>query len=316
MKKYIFSVLSGTALLLVLLAPNPQPATAGFMDNLKKAGKDLKRDLKKESGKLKKNTKTGVKIGKKGIAKVKGTFADFTPEQEYYIGRAVGASVLEHNRPYPNKIATNYINVLGATLAQASDLPETFGGYHFMILDSDVINAYAAPGGLIFVTRGLLKCCRTEDAVAAVLAHEIGHVQHKHGLQSIKKSRITSSLTLLAAIGAAAVAGEQLGELTSHFGGSISDITDTINKGYSRSFEREADRTAVTILERTGYDPTALIDMLRVMEKNMTPGGFGFAKNHPSPASRIADVQKILPAEQLSDTAARQSRFEKALGKI
>lgn len=309
-------MISVMILWLLLLVTGPQPATAGFMDNLKKAGQDLKRDLKKESGKLKENTKTGVDIGKKGVEKVKGTFADFTPEQEYYIGRAVGASVLEHNRPYPNKAAADYINVLGMTLSQASDLPETFGGYHFMILDSDIINAYAAPGGLIFVSRGLLKCCRSEDAVAAVLAHEIGHVQHRHGLQAIKKSRITSSLTLLAAIGAAAVAGQQLSELTSHFGGSISDITNTINKGYSRSFEREADRAAVMILDRLGYDPGALIDMLKVMEKTMKPGGFGFAKNHPSPASRIADVQKILPPSRTSDQTARQARFKKALGSL
>ncbi len=303
-------------LLGITLVMLPAVSNAGFMDNLKKAGGNLKKDLKKESTKLKKNTKTGVEIGKKGVDKVKGTFADFTPEQEYYIGRAVGASLLENYKPYKNKKATDYINLLGQTLSQASDLPETFGGYHFMVLDSDHINAFAAPGGLIFVSRGLLRCCTSEDAVAAVLAHEIGHIQHKHGLQAIKKSRITSSLTLLAVIGAAAVAGQQMSELSSHFGGSISDITTTLNKGYSRSSEKESDRAAVNILTRVGYDPSALINMLEVMDKNMKPGGFGFAKNHPSPKSRIADVKNTIPAGKGTVSKIRQTRFQKALGSI
>ncbi|MDY6972748.1 MAG: M48 family metallopeptidase [Thermodesulfobacteriota bacterium] len=294
----------------------PEISDANFMDKLKKVGSNLEKDLKKESGKLKKNTKTGLEIGKKGVEKVKGTFADFTPEQEYYIGRAVGASVLENYKPYKNKEVSRYINLLGLTLSQASDMPETFGGYHFMVLDSDHINAFAAPGGLIFVARGLLRCCKNEDAVAAVLAHEIGHVQHKHGLQAIKKSRVTSTLTLLAAIGAAALADQQMSELSAHFGGSISDINDTLNKGYSRSFEREADRAAVTILKKVGYDPAALVDMLEVMDQDMKPGGFGFAKNHPSPKSRIKYVKGRIPPGEASESKPRQTRFQKALGSI
>jgi predicted Zn-dependent protease len=82
------------------------------------------------------------------------TFQDITPEQEYYIGRAVGAIVAGKYKPYQNQKSTFYLNVLGQTLAQASDRPETFGGYHFAILESDEINAFAAPGGLIFVSRG------------------------------------------------------------------------------------------------------------------------------------------------------------------
>ncbi len=116
------------------------------------------------------------------------TLEDFTPEQEYYIGRSVGAVIVNRYKPYPNAQANSYLNLVGQTLAQASDRPETFGGYHFLILDSDEINAFAAPGGLIFVSRGMLRCCRSEDAVAAVLAHEVGHIQLRHGIQSIKRA--------------------------------------------------------------------------------------------------------------------------------
>ncbi|HDL65299.1 MAG TPA: peptidase M48, partial [Proteobacteria bacterium] len=106
----------------------------------------------------------------KAVAK---TFADITPEQEYYIGRAVAATVLKTYKPYQNKKATRYLNLVGQTLAAASDKPETYGGYHFMIMDSDEINAFSAPGGLIFVSRGMLRLCENEDDLAAVLAHEI-----------------------------------------------------------------------------------------------------------------------------------------------
>jgi predicted Zn-dependent protease len=223
---------------------------------------------------------------------------------------------LRKYRSYDDKEANNYLNILGQTLSRASDLPETFGGYHFLILDSDEINAFAAPGGLIFVTRGLLRCCKHEDAAAAVLAHEIGHVELRHGLQAIKKSRITSALTTLGIEGAKTFGGENLAGLTETFEDSISDITKTlINNGYSRSFERQADIASVTILKRLGYGPNALIDMLGVMEKSLEPGGLDFTKTHPSPGTRIADIQKVIEEYTEAKTAgARQARFIKALG--
>jgi beta-barrel assembly-enhancing protease len=244
------------------------------------------------------------------------SFEDFTPEQEYYIGRTVGAVIVNKYKPYNNKRVNAYINLLGQTLANASDMPETFNGYHFLILDSDEINALAAPGGLIFITRGMLRCCRDEDAVAAVLAHEIGHVQFKHGLQAIKKSRITSALIILGTEGAKTFGGEDLANLTSTFEGSISDITSTlVNNGYSRNFERQADIAAVTILKRVGYDPNGLVDMLKVMEKKLKPGGPDFAKTHPAPESRIADIQKhIGKYAKVQEPKARQKRFLAALG--
>lgn len=244
------------------------------------------------------------------------SFEDFTPEQEYYIGRTVGAVVINKYKPYNNKKANAYINLLGQTLAKASDMPETFNGYHFLILDSDEINALAAPGGLIFITRGMLRCCRNEDAVAAVLAHEIGHVQFKHGLQAIKKSRITSALITIGAEGAKTFGEEDLASLTATFEDSISDITSTlVNNGYSRKFERQADIAAVTILKRVGYDPNGLVDMLNVMDKKLKPGSPDFAKTHPSPASRIADIQKDIGKYAGGKRSkARHARFLAALG--
>lgn len=244
-------------------------------------------------------------------------FEDITPEQEYYIGRTVGAVILSTYKPYQNEAANRYVNMVGSLAGLASDRPETFGGYHFLILDSEEINAFAAPGGLVFVTRGMLRCCASEDAVAAVLAHEVGHVQHQHGLQAISKARITSALTILAAEGAKTLGGQELAQLTEVFEESVSDVVSTlVANGYSRASEREADRAAVTILDRLGYDSAALVDMLQIMAARLRPGGLDFARTHPTPQSRIADIRPWLPATRPMAVAARQRRFEQALGRV
>lgn len=250
---------------------------------------------------------------------VQKSFEDITPEQEYYIGRAVGAVILNQYAPYSEARANEYLNLLGQSLALASERPETFGGYHFLILDSDEINAFAAPGGLVFISRGLLRCAESEDAVAAILAHEVAHVAKQHGLQAIKKSRITTALTSVAITAAQTAGSEELAKLTSVFEDSIKDITSTlINRGYSRAFEREADLQAVTILKRVGYDPRALVQMLKVMEKKLKPGGPGFAKTHPDPEDRIKDINKELEGAPSAGPATpeRQARYRAAMGSI
>ncbi len=200
---------------------------------------------------------------RKSTVAVSRSLEDFTPEQEYYIGRAVGAVALSKYPAYANTQVNQYINTLGQTLAAASNKPEIFGGYHFVVLDSDDINAFATPSGLIFVTRGLIRCCPTEDALAAILAHEIGHVQLRHGMQSIEKARVTEALTVLAQEGAKTIGSREVAQLTETFSGAISDIANSmINNGYSRTFEYQADQASVTLVQRIGYNPEGLIDML------------------------------------------------------
>jgi beta-barrel assembly-enhancing protease len=246
------------------------------------------------------------------------TQEDITPSQEYYIGRTVGAIITNKYKVYQNDRATLYINEMGQTIAMVSDLPETFGGYHFLILDSDEINAFAAPGGLIFVTRGLLRCCKTEDAAAAVLAHEIGHVEHRHGLNAIKKSRITNAITTGLLEAGKSLTNAQVAELTTVFEGSIQDITSTlINNGYSRAFEKQADSGAVEILKRAGYDPQGLLDMLKSMETRLKPGGMDFAKTHPDPEIRIASIHESFGSfPPVGEHSKRQDRFRLALAGI
>lgn len=254
----------------------------------------------------------------RSAAAVEKSFQDITPEQEYYIGRSVAATVLKTYKVYDNAAANEYLNVLGQTLAMASDKPETFGGYHFIILETEEINAFSAPGGLVMISRGMIRCCKTEDALAAVLAHEVGHVENQHGLKAIRKGRLTSALTILALEGAKQLGGQNLAEVTKAFEGSISDITSTMmNSGYSRKTEYEADASAVKIMKNVGYNPSALVDMLREMKKDLKPGGHDFAKTHPDPNVRIAEIEKSIGApEAVEVVAARQRRFEKAVGGI
>ena len=255
----------------------------------------------------------------KSARAVAKSFEDITPEQEYYIGRAVGAVVLDRYRPHTNQKANHYLNVLGRTLSLVSDRPETFGGYHFFILDSEEINAFATPSGLIFVSLGMLRCASSEDAVAAILAHEIGHIELKHGLKAIKTSRITTALTSAALTGVAVAGSNEMAELTTAFEDSITDITSTmINSGYSRSSELQADKSAVRILQAAGYNPWALVEMLEVMEQRLQPGGLDFAKTHPKPELRIREIEKTLTGIEKNQPVypQRQSRYRSVLGEL
>ena len=256
---------------------------------------------------------------KRSATAVGKAMADITPEQEYYLGRAVAATILKTYKPYDHATANQYLNTMGQALAAASDKPETFKGYRFLIMDTDEINAFAAPSGYVLVSRGLIRCCPNESALASVLAHEVGHVQHGHGLQAISQKRWTSAATILAVEAGKNLAGEQLAELTTAFEGTITDITGTmVNSGYARKLEGEADKAAITIMQRVGYDPNGLKTMLVQMQQRMQGGDHrGFGATHPSPEQRIKAIEPLLrntPAP--ADYKARQDRFEKFLKSI
>ena len=268
---------------------------------------------------------TGVITGtqaesiRKTATAVSRSAEEFTPEQEYYIGRSVGAVVLAKYRAYDNDQVNQYVNLLGQTLAQASDLPGIFGGYHFLVLNSDDINAFATPSGLVFVTRGLMRCCRNEDALAAVLAHEIGHIQLRHGMQAIEKARVTEALTTLAAEGAKTFGSREVAALTQTFGGTITDITNTlINNGYARSSEyrggpggRGSPQARRLQPQRPGGDAHG--------DEEEPESGRARFRQDPSGAGRpdCGDSEGRTPAyAAVPAPAARQQRFQQALGEI
>ncbi|TVQ25113.1 MAG: peptidase M48 [Spirochaetaceae bacterium] len=251
----------------------------------------------------------------------------FTPEQEYYIGRSVAATILKQYPAYTAARPNRYINSLGQVLALASDRPQLYHGYTFLILDTDEINAFATPGGHIFISRGMLRLTTSEDEVAAVLAHEIAHVVHRHGLGSIRSARVIGALQQGTLDMLDEVSGAQLREVTEIFGETTSEILDTlITRGYSGASEREADASAVEILKRVGYDPHAIVRVLERMdaaqqaEYEGSREPVGFSKTHPRPQSRVnglkASALRNVEPESRIRTDVADRRFREALSGI
>jgi predicted Zn-dependent protease len=223
---------------------------------------------------------------------VRSTFSEITEQEEYYIGRAVAALILSKYKIYDNGGLTNYVNVLGKAISYSSDRPETYGGYHFLILDSDEVNALAAPGGFVFVTKGLIMRCKDEEMLASILAHEIGHVSAKHGLASIKKSRLVDTFKILGKEAATRYGSKELAELTGIFENVLGDIVESlVEKGYDRKYEYEADKLAVKFASETRYDPNGLTRFLKTMVGGASgASGKGWFKTHPSAEDRLEKV--------------------------
>lgn len=196
-----------------------------------------------------------------------------------------------------------------------------YKGYYVAILDSDEINALATPGGHIFVTRGLLKCTDSEDAVAAVLAHEISHIQLNHSIKAIKSSRVTSA-TMQGVKGVTTsvyensdprfqglVSQEDLDYLT-NAGDEI--VKTLVDSGFSVTQEFDADRNALMLMSDSGYDPEAMNDMLDLLERNIKEGDSGWSKTHPSPSARKRNVKNFKKKYTYKGSSKknRQKRFD------
>lgn len=254
---------------------------------------------------------------KKTSETIRTTFGEIKEEEEYYIGRSVAALILARYSILQNAALTRYVNMLGQAAALFSDRPEIFAGYHFLVLDTDEVNALAAPGGMIFLTKGLIKRCPDEDALAFILAHEIGHVAAKHGLQSIKKSRLVAAFQLLGTTAIKAYASETVVKLTVLFEDTLGDIVGSlVERGYDRKYEYEADEMAVQTGVRAGFDPKGLTRFLQTMVGDKSAAsGKGWFKTHPTPEQRIeragTTINALGAVPKLIDL--RTARFRQAV---
>ena len=237
-------------------------------------------------------------------------------EEEYYLGRAVSASILGRYPLLKRKVPAEFVTKVGRALAAHSDRPDLFGGYQFGILDTDQINAMATPGGFIFVTKGLVKLMPDEDSLAAVLAHEIGHVVKGHGMSAISSSNMRGALLVLGQEAVRKQGSADVNTLTNVFGEAVSDVTDTlVENGYSRSQEYEADEYAAELLTKAGYNEAALITMLQGI-KAAADKENGWFSTHPDPEKRISEVEeeiKKAKPEVVSAQAERAKRFKEAM---
>jgi predicted Zn-dependent protease len=255
-----------------------------------------------------------AKDAAKIIKIVRNGFGDITEEEEYYIGRSVAALILSRYPVFDRPALTQYLNAIGNAVALFSDRPEIYAGWHFLVLDTDEVNALAAPGGMIFVTKGLVARCQDEETLAMILAHEIGHVSAKHGLQSIKKSRLTEAFTTLGAQAAQAYGPAELAKVTEIFEGVLSDIVEKlVVNGYDRKYEHEADALAVKFGAATGYDPNGIRRFLQTMVGDASAAsGKGWFKTHPTPEQRLertkSDIEKLAVTPALDP--GRTQRFK------
>jgi len=239
---------------------------------------------------------------------------EITPEQEYYIGRAVAANILGSYRLWNGNAAlTAYLNHICAAITINSPRPDVFNGYRVAILDSNEINAFATSGGHIFITRGLINAARSEDALAGVIAHEVAHIQLQHSIKAIRSSRITQALLVTGTSAAGVAAGMDVNQLTDVFNESVGEIVHTmVNSGYSQTQEFEADNTAMALMAAAGYNPSGLIEMLRALSSVQTSGS-GFGRTHPTPAQRITNAERTVRNHTVADnSASRQTRFTTA----
>lgn len=246
--------------------------------------------------------------GKVGSAAIKAS-REITEEQEMYLGRSVSARILAQYPLYQNSKVHKYVNLVGTSVAMTSDRPDL--PFHFAVLDNDQVNAFAAPGGYIFITRGTLNSAKDEEELAAVLAHEIGHVCARHSLKSVK-SAMWQQVAVLTAQETAKHGGVNP-ELLSLFGQVTDKVLESLmTVGYEQPMEFEADRLGQTYAARAGYDPQGLrrfATLMQQREQNKDKSLDAWFGTHPTFSARLAQLP---PAEgQVSPNAVtvRKKRF-------
>jgi len=235
-----------------------------------------------------------------------------TDAEEYYVGRSVAVRLLAAYPLWNNEPQTAYVNRVGQVVAMHSDKPFTYNGYHFAVLDTPEVNAFACPGGTIFITRGMLGALRSEDELAAVLAHEVAHINFRHGVDAIQKARWTEAATAIGAQAARDYGSSDLASLVTLFEGAIDDVFKTlVVNGYGRSQEYDADATALTYLERAGYAPAALEQFVQRLIAQGKTGGGGILQTHPATEDRLANIgdKMVAGTAAPAQVAKRTKRF-------
>jgi len=222
-------------------------------------------------------------------------------QEEIELGRDVAAQLLGAAPLVANEGLQRYVNHVGRWLASQTERPDL--PWRFGVLEAPQLNAFATPGGNVFITRGLLERMRSEAELAGVLAHEIAHVLRRHHLKAIQKGAQT------------ALAGEALSQALARRDGNdpnraklISLGSEVFTRGLDKSDELEADRLGVAIAARGGYDAYGLPSVLQTLQA-MNPQDSGLAlmfKTHPAPGERLDALEKLQP---LLDAYAAQPQL-------
>lgn len=240
-----------------------------------------------------------------GATQVVSSSKDIDYPTERNIGESLALEGLQRfGNPVKNEMLQQYINLVGTAVAinsKRATIP-----YQFAVLDSPLQNAFAVPGGIIFVSRALMSILDNEAELAAVLAHEIGHVSAKHALKTIQRAQLLQGAGAIASASAGGEKGKQ-------YAATISGLqTALFDKGLDKEMEFEADAAAMETTYRTGYNPAAMIKVLEKLQRleasSKDKKGSWFS-THPPLAERIARLQtqlkKYRDYETLADVRER-----------
>jgi len=229
---------------------------------------------------------------------------NFTDAEEKQLGEQVSLKLRDRFGVYQDEKVTKYVTLVGTVLAQASTRPTL--DWKFIVLDTDGVNAYAAPGGFVHVTRGLLGLMKNEAELAGVLGHEITHITAKHTIRAIQKSKGISAASDLSGTGASG---------RTQFITKLSGMAfDKLFEGeFSREDENESDKIGTQISNKTGYLPSGIADVLKKIDArnaaNTSRNGGWFA-SHPDTKDRIDKNGKQIASEKLTSKATVDARYK------
>jgi len=223
--------------------------------------------------------------------KLKPGFNAFSPEQDIELGREAAKDAERQLALVNNREAVDYVAALGRKLATAAPNPYKFP-FTFKIVDDRSINAFALPGGPVYVHRGAIEAADNEAQLAGVMGHEIGHVLLRHGTNQASKAQLLQGLAGIAgAVGGGNAAGAVIGQLSAFAAGGV------LLK-YSRDAETQADLMGTQILYDTAYDPIAMAQFFdKLAKEHKGTKTEQFFSNHPIPENRVikvnAEIKKI-----------------------
>jgi beta-barrel assembly-enhancing protease len=242
------------------------------------------------------------------VVKNVGNLREVKEPEEIQIGQGMAETLLGARPLYDDADLQHYVNEVGLWVAQQSDRPNL--PWHFGINDSDHINAFAAPGGYIIVTKGMMKQLRNEAELAGVLGHEIAHVNQKHHLKALRKSAFTNLL----GEGAAGASGKQA-ELVKNLAGPTKEL---YSRGLDKSDEFEADRMGVVLAARAGYDPYGLPAVLTTLASADPKDNFLalLYKTHPLPQARLDKLAPGLTTLDSIKAPQNATRFQQYTKKL
>lgn len=233
--------------------------------------------------------------------------------EEIRFGREIAARMIGRFSLYDNRQLTRYVNLVGQALVQNTNRPEI--EFHFAVLNTKDINAFAAPGGYVFVTRGAVEKMRDESELAAVLAHEITHINEKHVVRELNIRASEGS----AASGLARLIGGGTDSARAAFSQAVDKALDMLfTTGYKREDEVQADKGSVLLCSLTGYDPAGLSRYFERVSAARGKATEVLDRTHPAFDARINLVKETIAREGVDAASVKtfKDRFAEALKSI